>query len=298
MTLITVELLSILKTKIGILGLGAIGSVIAYQLHQQALHDLVFFSRTHKRELKLQTENTTLNIPINIITSPPSNYKLDWLIICLKEHHYQDARSWFSKLITSETSVVVIRNGLQLKAPLLEFTGKNNILECIIDCPTQLNSGGFYACLGHPKLIVPRGELSHSFKLLFTPDIQIDQVTDFKTQNWKKLCESAALGGILCFHNDTCRILIDATIQLHYKNLLKECIAVGRADGANIEDSFIESIIQKTMRYPQDKGNSMLTDMRQGKPLEFGAKNGIIIQMGKRYHIPTPLNDEIVAQLS
>lgn len=292
------EHLNTLKTKIGILGIGAIGTVIAYQLQHGKSYDLLYFSRTPKQLLKLHIENNFVDIPIHIITTLKQSHRLNWLIICLKEHQFQEARPWFSKLITAKTSIVVIRNGLQLKPPLIEFTNSDNILECMIDCPIQIGDDGFYHCLQSPVLTIPNGDLSYRFKSLFTSNTEIQQVENFKTQSWKKLCESATLGAILCLHNDTCHIFANEQIQVEYTHLMNECIAVAKADGAIIEEGFTERMLSKILRYPAHKGSSMLSDMRQGKPIEFGAKNGIISQIGKQYHIPTPLNDAVKRRLT
>jgi 2-dehydropantoate 2-reductase len=137
------------------------------------------------------------------------------------------------------------------------------------------------------------------FEMLFnTSEIGIHQVQDFKTKSWEKLCKSATLGAILCLHNDTSRIFKSEAIQIHYKGLMAETIKVAIADGAAIASSFSEDIPIKILNYPETKGSSMLTDLRQGKTLELKAKNGIISKLGKHYHIDTPLNDFIVNKLS
>ena len=82
-----------------------------------------------------------------------------------------------------------------------------------------------------------------------------------------------------------------------YTELLREIVEVGKADGAKIEDSFIDGMLIKLMNYPKEKGSSMLSDRLQGKPIELGAKNGIISELAKEYNIKTPLNDLIVSLL-
>jgi 2-dehydropantoate 2-reductase len=220
------------------------------------------------------------------------------LIICLKAHQYDTAQHWFSKLIQSKTKVVVIRNGLRLKEDVLHFTSECNSLECIIDCPTEQLDSTYYKTLKLPSLTMPISTLANVFELLFNAsEIEILQVQDFKTKSWEKLCESATLGAILCLHNDTSRIFKTENIQKQYKNLMAETIEVAIADGAKIASHFSERILSKTLNYPETKGSSMLSDFRNGKPLELQAKNRIISQLGKQYHIATPLNESIIRKL-
>lgn len=286
------------KTQIGILGVGAIGTVIACYLQENPSHELFYFSRTKKDNLSLITSQITYNIPIKTHTSISKTHQLDWLIICLKAHQYEAAKHWFLKLIQPNTRVVVIRNGLHLKQPMLSFTSEENILECVIDCPTEQTKNGYYKTIKTPSLTIPENTIANAFEFLFnTSEIDILQVSDFKTQSWKKLCESATLGAILCLRNNTCKIFKSESVQKQYKNLITETIKVAIADGAKIEADFSEKIRAKILNYPDTKGSSMLNDLRNHKPLELEAKNGIISQLGKRYKIETPLNDAIVKKL-
>ncbi|MCD2259666.1 ketopantoate reductase C-terminal domain-containing protein [Psychroserpens luteolus] len=287
------------KQQVGILGIGAIGTVISYQLQQNNLNELFYFSRTKHTHLKLISDGLRFELPVDIKTTISKPIPLDWLIICLKEHQYQDAQDWFPKLIHPHTRIAVIRNGLQLKHPLLAFTDDDHILECMIDAPTQLRNEGFYQNLNAPILTVPQNDLSNAFELRFKHSkININQVEDFKTESWKKLCESATLGALLCLHNDTCHIFKSEKLQHDYRELMNESIQVAKADGAIIEKDFTDQMLSKLMNYPDAKGSSMLTDMRNGKPIELGAKNGIISQLGKAYQIDTPINDMIIRALS
>ncbi len=260
---------------------------------------MFYFSKTKKEHLHLITDKTTHNIPVNTNTSTSKTHDLDWLIICLKAHQYTAAQHWLTQLIQPNTKVVVIRNGLRLKEDVLDFTSEENILECIIDCPTELIDNNYYRTIKQPSLTIPKSTIANKFELLFNAlEIDITQVQDFKTKSWEKLCESATLGAILCIHNDTCKLFKSLVIQQQFKDLLNETITVAIADGASIENNFADGILYKVLNYPDTKGSSMLTDLRHGKPLELEAKNGIISKLGKQYHVDTPLNDAIIKLLS
>ena len=287
------------KNQIGILGVGAIGTIVAYHLHKNTNNKLSYFSRTKKSHLKLISNNTYFDIPIKIQTSLLNPIALDWLIICLKANQYEQAQHWFSKLIDSNTKIAVIRNGLRLKDPLLKYASEHKILECIIDCSTALNTNYYYETVSRPIVTIPKHELTAEFQSLFyRSEILIQETNDFKTESWKKLCESATLGALLCLHNDTCRIFKNLDVQQQFRDLIDETITVAQADGAQIEDFFAEQLLSKILNYPDTKGSSMLTDLQLGNPLEFEAKNGIISQLGTHYQIDTPINNKIIKLLS
>ena len=55
------------------------------------------------------------------------------------------------------------------------------------------------------------------------------------------------------------------------RTIVRECIAVGRAEGATLEDSIPDDIVERAQRGPRDAGNSMLADRRAGRPMEYDA---------------------------
>jgi len=285
-------------SSVGILGIGAIGSVISSLLFENEQIELFHFNRSKKKEIKIKTPFEELSYLIDCQTVATKNKELDWLIICLKEHHYQNAKNWFEKLIDSRTKVVIIRNGLNLKTPILPFSDESQILECMIDCPTHLNTKGIYQQFSKAKITTPNSDLAIEFSNLFNKEkIDFYQVIDFKTAAWKKLIESASLGAITCLNLKTCEIFNDSKFVNQYIDLIKEAKKVAIADGANIKENYLNELIQKLKTYSPQKGSSMLADRQTSKPIEIGAKSGIIVQIARQLGIETPLHLKVVEQL-
>ncbi len=286
------------KSSVGVLGVGAIGSVISSQLIENLGLELSHFNRSKKEEIKINTPFGEKAYPIDCQLVATKIYDLDWLVICLKEHHFKSAKNWFENLITSKTKVAVIRNGLNLKAPLLPFLDASQILECMIDCPTQLDKKGVYQQFSKAKITTPKSELASEFSILFNKEkIEFHQVADFKTASWKKLIESASLGAITCLNLNTCEIFSQPRFVNEYLALIDEAMKIALADGAKIHKNYTNELLRKLKSYPPEKGSSMLSDRLAGKPIEIGAKSGIIVKIGKRLGIETPLHSKAVGQL-
>ncbi|TAI49578.1 ketopantoate reductase family protein [Flagellimonas allohymeniacidonis] len=285
--------------QIGILGIGAIGSLMTYQLGLNKNNTLFLYSRTKREQVDLKIKSDLISLPLNISSHPKKDQELEWLIICIKEHHYKYAKHWFKKLIGPNTKVLVIRNGLNLKGPLLRYTHESHILESIIDAPVQWTDSNEYEVIHTPKLILPRSKVATSFsRLLNEEHIQITFVQDFKTASWEKLAEAAALGSILCLTGETCRIFKYKKPRKLFVQLLQEIIKVAQADGAAIDLGYIPEMVKKIKAYPPDKSSSMLMDKTWGRPIEVNAKNGIISKLGKDYGVQTPINDTLATLLT
>lgn len=280
---------------IGVLGIGAIGTVVSLSLKDN--NTIYYFNRSQKASLKLQFLNENIQKPISL-SIPDNTIILDWLIICLKEYHYKDASNVFKKLINKNTKVAVIRNGINLKEYILPFSRLDNIIECIIDCPTQELKKNHFTQLKKGIITLNRNCNLFNFDSLFnTYNLEFNFSNDFKTYSWIKLIESSALGSILCLSGKTSEIFLDKHILNLFEKITHEGIKVANSDGANISSNFPLLLLDKIKNFPTKKGSSMLTDRLKGNPIEINAKNGIISSLGKKYNINTPVNDIITSLL-
>jgi 2-dehydropantoate 2-reductase len=72
---------------------------------------------------------------------------------------------------------------------------------------------------------------------------------------------------------------------------------VGRAEGAKLEDSIPDEIVGRMKRGPRDAGNSIYADRKAGRPMEYDARNGVIVRLGKKHGIGAPMNQVMVTLL-
>jgi 2-dehydropantoate 2-reductase len=80
--------------------------------------------------------------------------------------------------------------------------------------------------------------------------------------------------------------------------LARECLAVARAEGATIEDREAEAMVGSLAAAPPDLGSSILFDRLAGRPMEWDARNGVVVRLGARHGIPTPVSETIVTLLA
>lgn len=280
-----------MKSKIGIFGIGAIGSVITLNLNDE--NEYFYFNRSDKNSIEVAFEKEHFHKEITL-SKVEKRDDLDWLIICLKEYHFSTAQADLKKLIGEKTKVAVIRNGLNLKESVSAFVNEEKIVECMIDCPVQETVRGKYRLINKPKITIEKNELSVEFESLFEKEkVEIYAVEDYLTANWKKVIESSAIGGILALSGETSWIFKDNDLLNLYKKVVEEGILVAEKEGAKIEKAFVETLVKKLKNYPETKGSSMLTDRLNGHPIEINAKNGIISNYGKKHEIATEMNDVI-----
>lgn len=145
-------------------------------------------------------------------------------------------------------------------------------------------------------MVVPEGSNGERFVQLFshTP-IEVSQSGDFNSELWRKLCLNAA--GALS------AILLKPAVIAHHdgvaqimEKIIRECIAVGRAEAASLDDSLVQTIIAGYRSVP-DSINSIHADRLGGRRMEIDARNGVIVRLGRKHGIATPVNEMVVALL-
>jgi len=281
---------------IAIFGLGAIGSVLTKYLLFNKNNQLFYFNRSPKIAVNILFENELRIFPIEL--SNQKRVPFDWMIICLKAYHLTQAKVSIRQLTGPTTKIAVFRNGLHLAADFLDVLPSRNILETIIDCPTQLHPDGYYLQLKEPKITLPENLLAIAFKELFTHcEIQIDLIKSFKKAQWEKLIESSSLGALQVLAGQPCVIFKEPKVLAEYNKLITEGIVVANADGANISTNFKEELLARLKTYSDQKGSSMLADYLAGRPLELDAKLGVIIKIGVEQGGDIPFSKKIYQQL-
>ena len=140
-------------------------------------------------------------------------------------------------------------------------------------------------------MVAPAGDDGARFVALFAGTaLNVTTTEDFKSTVWRKLCLNApgAINALLLkpagvFHDEAVGGLVLA--------MVRECLAVARAEGALLEDALPETILANCRAAPRDSMNSLHADRAAGRPMEVDARNGAIVRFGRKHGIPTPCNE-------
>jgi 2-dehydropantoate 2-reductase len=167
----------------------------------------------------------------------------------------------------------------------------------MVDCPAERTAPNHVRQRGPAKMVVSDDAPGRSFAALFaSTEVEVTLTADLKSALWRKLCLNAA-GAISALLLKPARIMKDERIGDIARGLVRECIAVGRAEGANLDDGLVESVVAAYRNAPPDSINSLHADRAAGRPMETDARNGVIVRLGRKHGLPTPYNEMAVALL-
>lgn len=280
--------------RIAIVGVGAIGGVTAALL-QQAGHELLLCTRRPMSRLSVETPDGLVTVHGTYVTSSSQAFEVDWVIVATKAYDVTGTANWLEKLCSNGAPIAVLQNGVEHRERFAPYVPFEKILPVMVDCPAERPALDKVRQRGVMHLKVPDNSLGRDFVNLFagTP-ADATTVSDFLTVVWRKLCFNSAgvLSALVLQPAGVVRAEAMGDVALQ---IIRECAAVGRAEGANLEDNVADTVLAAQRAAPADSVNSMLADRQAGRPVEIDARNGVIVRLGRKHGIHTPANSMAVA---
>ncbi len=286
--------------KIAVVGLGGIGGVAAACLSLSPENDVTVCARRQIDTLTFDHHDDSNRIQLKTLTDPNLAEPVDWVVLCTKAQDVASAAPWLEKLCTPKTNVAVLQNGISHEERVGPYAGGAAVLPAIVYyngerlAPDHVR---LRRISGH-DLLVPAGPQSNAFAALFegTP-IDVGISAEFLTYQWRKLLVNVIANPITALTRQRLGVFQRSDIQDLSLGILREAVAVGRAEGAQLRDNEAEAILETFLSYPAEAGTSMYFDCLAGRPLEIEALNGAVVAAARRHDISTPLNGAMLALL-
>ena len=281
---------------IAIVGPGAIGGILAAWLAQDPDNEVTVCARTAFDRLEVDTPDGPIVASPHVRTDPADAAPVDWVLVATKAYDTEGAARWLRGLRRANTPVVVLQNGVEHVERFAPYVARESIVPAVIDCPAERTAPGRMRQRGPSWIVVPDSERGRAFVPLFARTNFDVSTGDFTTRAWGKLCINApgAISAILL--KPTGVIKLEPIAELT-RGMVRECLAVGRAEGAVLDDELVERVVDGARRAPADSINSLLADRLAGRAMEIDARNGAVMRFGRKHGIPTPLNQMAVALL-
>jgi 2-dehydropantoate 2-reductase len=283
--------------RIALVGPGAVGGVIAAWLDHTGRHQVTLCARRPLGELHVETPQGPLIARPAVLTDPEQATSVDWVLVATKAYDAPGAAAWLKGLAAQGAPVAVLQNGVEHRERFAPYLPAGQILPVMVDCPAERSDPTHIRQRGPAKMVVPDEGRGREFAALFagTP-VEVSLTADFKSAVWRKLCGNSA-GVINALLQQPTRAMQDGKIGDLVRDMVRECLAVGRAEGAVLDEALVEGVLQGCRNAPPDSVNSIQADRQAGRPMEIDARNGVIVRLGRKHGIPTPYNQMAVALL-
>ena len=288
------------RTKIAVLGLGAIGGVIAGSLAATGRHELVVCARSRIDHLVVERPEDTVAVPLRTLTDPAAGEPVDWVLLCTKTHQTAAAGPWLARLCGAQTRVAVLQNGIRHADRLASLLGIATVVPTIVYYNGERLAADRvrFRHAGEYDLAVRDDTDGRAFAaLLADTPMRILRSADFDTLAWRKLLINAVANPITALTLQRQAVFRRDDVKALCLAILEEAAAVGRADGAQLAMDEAGRILATLLTYPAEAGTSMYFDRLAGRPFEFEALTGAVVAAGERHRVSTPLNGMLLTLL-
>ncbi|WEK05136.1 MAG: 2-dehydropantoate 2-reductase [Candidatus Devosia phytovorans] len=285
-------------TIVAIIGPGAIGGTLAAELSQDPALTVLVCARTPFEDIRLETADGLITANPEVITDPLLAKVVDWVLVCTKTYDADATKPWLDRLVGPGTRVAIVQNGVEQVRLFEHLVPAERLLPVMINLPVTRTAPGRFVQHRKGVIAVPAGQNGADFCALFArTHVEAGAHEDFVSQLWVKLTGNS--------HTIVPTLTLGATgpawsddLERIVRGVVEECAAVGRAEGATIPQSVIDSAVaaSRNMRAGAVSG-SFHADRLAGNRMEVDARNGVIVRLGEKHGIPTPMNRVLVTLL-
>ena len=263
---------------------------MAAWLGRSGAHEVIVCSRRPLQEFTVETPDETIVARPRVLTDPKTAPAVDWVLITTKAYDAAATAEWLKPLAAKGASVAVLQNGVEHRERFAPYVPIERILPILVYCPAERPEPTRMLQRRAARLVVQDDPRGRDFASLFAgTGVKVDTTPDITTALWEKLVlnSGGALTAILLQPNGAFH---DARVGELAKEVMRECIAVGRAEGAVLDEAMLDRCIEVYKKEPRDGLNSLHADRLAGRPMESDARNGAIVRLGHKHGIPTPYN--------
>ncbi|MDU2939000.1 MAG: oxidoreductase [Enterobacteriaceae bacterium] len=284
--------------EIALLGPGAIGTTIAAVLHE-ADRTPVLCGRTAHAQLILRHDEGEVVVPGPVLSDPAAiHHPVDLLFVAVKTTQVADSAAWLATLCDENTVVCALQNGVEQKDLLAPYVNGATVLPSVVWFPAQREADASVWLRAKPRLTLPDvPQARRVADALKGTRCTVEWEADFISIAWRKLLQNA-VAGLMVLANRRAGMFAREDITALALLYLRECLTVARAQGAVLNDSVPQEIVDGFHRAPADLGTSILADRQANRPLEWDIRNGVIQRYGRSQGIPTPISDVLVPLLA
>ena len=284
-------------TSIAVVGPGAVGATVAAGLHQ-AGYAVVLCGHTPRDRLDVRPDGADpIIVPGPVHTDPGQlSGPVELVVLAVKATQLDDAARWLAVLCDEHSTVCVMQNGVEQTELVQPLCAGSTVVPAIIWFGAETQPGGWVRLRGEPRVTVP-ASATRVADVLRAGGCVVTEAADFVTEAWRKLLVNALAGFMVLSGRRSGMFRRDdiATLSRAY---LKECLAVARAEGADLGDEVVDEMADMFRQTPEDMTTSMLSDREARRPLEWDIRNGVIVRRARKHGLATPISDVIVPLLA
>jgi len=294
--------------KIVMMGSGGVGGYYGARL-LQAGNEVAFVARgahaqaMRKKGLRIRSELGDANLSVRVIEDPAQAGPTDLAVIAVKLWDTEEAARAVARV--PGAAVVSLQNGVDKDEVLAKAIGRDRVLGGVTHIGAVIAEPGVIAQTGKLQRVT-LGELDGSR----TPRLQaavdafrsagVETIAsdDIGRVTWEKFTFLCALSGLTALTRKSIgEVRAHPVTRAMLLEALQEAVAVGRAEGARLDEALAQKQLESMDGLPPAMLASMAQDLLRGRRLELPWLSGAVVRRAERHRLHVPAHQAIFAAL-
>lgn len=288
--------------RIGIIGAGAVGSIIArefYKLPRDKV-ELVLMARSARDGFTVLEQGMKTYHEIKVHNISDVTDQFDVLFIAAKTPALTMLKDTINNITHKDSEIIYALNGM----------GYDSVFDQGIPGVVYISGQQHDNYIEHyvnQKIILPEHQFTYIDKLIELIDsteavnFELLKSSAFNKMRYEKLLINVGINSMTALSKNTSKIFEDDKIVQLTRQLLTESVAVVNmcnTDNVEIDEHFIDYAMDMYFSYPRDMGTSMYYDVMANKTTEFKYIQRFVHNMKQGYALDTPVLDIVVTLLA
>lgn len=283
--------------KIGLIGLGAIGTPIAHKLYTHYGSDFYLIaSEEIKKMLNAQTiyVNGDLFDPAIYSDKDEIGFNTDLIVVCIKNYDLRSSLSNIRAFVGKNTMILPLQNGIYSYKLFKDSFPENKVIQGYVQGPnTEIVPEGFIyqnpgdIHIGSEEFFNEAQAIVNLLRNAGTPAFYEDNIMKMA---WKKWMLNVAGNSVTALTGaDYSLFKLYSDLQDVCRQAMQEFLLIARAENVDLNENDINDVINYYVTYIGSKKTSMLMDVINERKTENDYLAGTALQLGQKHGIKLPI---------
>lgn len=283
---------------IGLIGFGVIGSPIAHILNFYYKDNFHLIAGGDIRK-KIESTKFIINNddfkPSVISDKNELPDTLDLLIVCVKNYHLYNALEDIKKVISKDTIILPLQNGIFSFNYFAENLPENIILKGYMQGPnTEISENGIIS-YKNPG-VIHIGSDKHTnvaimvYNILNNCGFPVQFENNIAHMVWSKWMLNVVGNSVTALTNADYSVFKESPdLQYICKTAMEEFIILAKAENMDLSEKDISDVLEYYINYKGTKKTSMLVDMTNYRKTENDFLAGYAMRLANKHNLKLPM---------
>jgi 2-dehydropantoate 2-reductase len=297
--------------KIAVIGAGAVGGYFGGRLALSG-NDVIFLVRGQTYEvlragpLRIASINGDFEVNVRVTDNPAEAGVVDAVLVGVKAWQVPEAGTAIQRMPGCESVIVPLQNGMEAPAALAGVLGPGRVAGGLCRIVARATGPGqidhFWAepsvAFGELEPLRNGAALRSLCEAFVAAGIRCSVSRDIRRAMWEKflfITPWGSLGAVTRLAVGAIRT--DPELRIRLVQALREVAEIARVRDSDLGPEGMKKTLDILDGLPADSTSSMQRDIMAGRPSELEAQTGAVVRFGRESAVPTPVHDEIYAEL-